>query len=127
MNDYQKKVAEHKEWLDSLKPGDEAAILGGGWRRRYEIATVLRRTKTQIIINSSSHHEARVRADTGILIGRRLGGIEKLTDQMREQIKAQSRRYRLAVLTEKVQSLTDAQVSAMLEAYDRVTETDKAA
>lgn len=126
MNDYQKIMAEHKEWLDSLKPGDEVAVFGGGYRRNYEIATVLRRTRTQIII-SSSRHEVRVRADSGILIGRSYGDIKRLTDQIREQISARSRRDRLAVLTVKIQHLTDTQVGAMLEAYDRVTGTDKAA
>lgn len=127
MNDFQKKQDEHREWLDSLKPGDEAAIIGSGLRRNYEIAKVTRRTKTQIIIKSSSPYEVRIRADTGFVIGSSYGRIEKLTDRMREQINAQSRRYRLAVLTREIRSFTDEQVSAMLEAYDRVTEADKAA
>lgn len=127
MNDFQKKQAEHREWLDSLKPGDEVAIRGGGWRRNYEIATVLRRTKTQIIIKSSSPYDVRIRANTGVVIGNGYRCIEKLTDQMREQINAHDRRCRLYRLTCKISDLTDEQVSAMLEAYDRVPGADKAA
>lgn len=132
MNDFQKKQDEHREWLDSLKPGDTVAItrysrFGGG--RWFFETVVLRRTKTLIMTEGQYSGECRFRADSGLEQGRRYGGMElvPMTDDVRTQMRAAANRQRFANITHNHRNLNDTQIAAMLEAYDRVTEADKAA
>lgn len=75
MDDYWKKreaeEAKYKNWLNALKPGDMwEAVQRGNWGSTVATYSVVRRTKTQLVVSSSAGSEQRFRADTGAKLGR---------------------------------------------------------
>lgn len=127
----ERREQERQAWLDGLVPGDTVAIarysrFGGG--REFFEAIVLRRTKTLIITEGRYAREERFRADSGQEQGSRYGGMElvPMTDAIRAEMRAAKNRERFAKIINRNRELDDEQIAAMLEAYDRVTDREKA-
>lgn len=79
---------EDKEWIQSLKAGDEVFIYRTGMGQKYEQAKVSRITKTQIIIDFG-RYDKRFKRDTGKLVGGSAWYSEyvtKPTDELWEKI-----------------------------------------
>lgn len=116
---------ERSAWLQSLKQGDEVVTPGCGTpgRLTYQAPTIGcidRITKTQIIVGENTFRERRYRIADGGQIGssHHNDKIVPATDQMKAEIIAAEKRIRFTSLPPK--ELNDAQIAAMLEAYDRV-------
>lgn len=61
---------KYKEYLDSLKPGDEVVIALGNYEQTPAIARVVRRTKTQVIVKRyGTDFEMRFRKKDGRMVG----------------------------------------------------------
>ncbi len=112
------EASERTKWLDSLVAGQEVSLAHDA-----EVGKVVRRTATQIIIEVRSS-ERRFNAKTGCQIGgasfSRYTRIVPLTDQLRAEARAKRNRHRFGSITYRSTSLTDAQIAAMLDAYDQL-------
>jgi hypothetical protein len=81
----------NREWLDSLKAGDEVAIHTRNW---VDIVKIERMTQTQIIID-----QYRFYVSNGYAIGRRLWNqpyIGPVTDEIRLKIKHRNLVYKIS-------------------------------
>jgi hypothetical protein len=118
---------EYDLWLRSLQPG-QGAVINHGHGNDYWLATVERRTATQIIVKSSTGREMRFRRDDGKEVG---GGgrwtsapqLVPMTPRIRDEMDLRRLRSWLdgiAYHNAKVKP-TLAQLKAMKKAFDRVT------
>lgn len=75
---------DYIEWLKVIKPGDEVCITKTGISVMHTPGTVIRRTKTQLIIKSEDrfNSELRFNAATGKMVGSRLTRLEHPADTL---------------------------------------------
>lgn len=113
------------EWLKGLKKGDEVATPSSGSRNgiTYQAPKVMRIdriTATQVIVGEKTRGERRYRlADGGMVGGSRFNDkIVPVTPKLKGEVVVAENSRRFSELSPK--TLTDAQIAAMLEAYDRV-------
>ena len=100
---------ENKEWLESLKPGDEVCFNGS--YGRLAIREVERLTKTQIILDNG----AKFRRDTGWGIGcsqYHQSFIDEVTDSVRLKIKTENLRYKISEVN--LKSLSNDKIERIL-------------
>lgn len=86
---------ETKEWLESLKPGDEVAVNGS--HGNLSIRLVARLTKTQIILNTGN----KFRRDSGYCVGGSAWGhsnITQVTEKVKHQIKIRNIKYKISMI-----------------------------
>lgn len=111
-------MSDNREWLDSLKVGDEVAILYGGWGgNNYWFLPIGHATPTQIHVNGNKY-----RRSDGRRMGERYGSsIEPATPELKAEVEAaqlhNQRANRLSDIRWKQQSSeTLAAICAILDA-----------
>lgn len=78
------------KWLESLKVGDEVAIVSsGGWSRMYRFARVERLTNTQIIV-AGTRFKRRNGEEVGH--GYRGDSLEEATAELKAEVEAERKR-----------------------------------
>lgn len=113
MNWTDEEFAAHQQWLAQLQPGD-LVITGRGEQMR--VRKVERLTRTQIVLHDTAD---RYKRTTGRLLGSGpFRYLQKPTDQLRASIAAAQARMRFRSLVHRTDTITDAQITAMLQAYD---------
>lgn len=125
MRSIEEERAQRAEWLAGLGEGSQVAIKGRGivnctWSYSApRVLTVVRTTKTQLIVNGSGY-ERRFRRDDG----REVGGRDRIvpyTEAIAREIVEANDRSRFSRLAAKEgKDLSARHIAAMLEAYDRV-------
>ena len=114
------KKEQRKEWLASLKEGDEVAIPDRShYRRAPKIARVLKVTATQIVVKDYAI-EARYNRDDGSKRGTGWGTIMPVTDEVRAQVESAENRDWLRDITyreDKIAAIPPAVLEAMRTAY----------
>lgn len=125
MSSIEEERAQRAEWLAGLGEGSRVAIKGRGnvsctWTYSApRVLTVVRTTKTQLIVNGSGY-ERRFRRDDGREVGGR-DSIVPYTEAIAREIVEANDRSRFSHLVSKDgKDLSARHIAAMLEAYDRV-------
>ena len=85
----QMKLQRERQWLDSLKEGDQVVVSSGGFRSTHKLETVERTTSTLIIIGRSKYRRANGRLSGGTFGS---SSIMEPTDELRAEIEQQERR-----------------------------------
>ncbi len=86
---------ENKEWLESLKPGDEVCFNGS--YGKVVIRKVERLTKTQIILDTGN----KFRRDSGYCVGGSAwhnSNITQVTEKVKHQIKIGDIKYKISMI-----------------------------
>lgn len=108
----------YKEWLDSLKAGDEIAMRDGFGYAKYSLGVVTRRDKVKIVVQpSDGTRETVFSAKSGRIPGGRDAysrrGIDPVTDAIRETVRRDKLLKRVEnaswhkLTTEELQSICD--------------------
>ena len=124
MRSIEEERAQRAEWLAGLGEGSQVAIEGRGVVTNWvysapRVLTVVRTTKTQLIVNGSGY-ERRFRRDDGREVGGR-DSIVPYTEAIAREIAEANARVRFSRLAAKEgKDLSARHIAAMLEAYDRV-------
>jgi hypothetical protein len=120
---YEQKAAEeatYKEWLMSLKEGDEVAIPSrGSYDRVPTITRILKVTTTQLVMKEHAL-EVRYNRYDGTARGRSFTKLAPVTDEVRAKIKHADNVSWLTMLTirnERVHTIPPAVLEAMRTAY----------
>lgn len=118
---------DNKQWLEGLKKGDKVAIpvamYDGSGRKQYQIETVMRVTKTLVILRRGQAEGARYSRLSGRSMYGSPWSMEVLTEPTEKIIAAYNARVRRGRVEKALTCATDVEIARVLEvlgaAYDR--------
>jgi len=84
------------DWMDTLKPGDEVTVLGGGIYSAPSIQTVERLTKTQVVLSERGRKFRRTDGREIGMTGYWIPRIVEVTQEHRDTVENARLRHRIA-------------------------------